>query len=169
MISKIVTMCPDGTWKGAEFLKYTDAKLAFVSTSSICEGEQVQHVWSRVFAHGARIIFAHRPFAWRNNASNNAMVTCVVIGLGIETHSVLGVYDNDTLQRCSSVSPYLVPGESLFVTAAPVPISNDLSKIVSGSMPRDGGELILSDAEKSSLVSRHPESRSLIKPVLRNQ
>jgi hypothetical protein len=74
--------------RGAEFLRCTQGALAFVSTSSVCEGEQVQHVWSRVFDHGCQIKFAHRPFAWRNNASNNAMVTCVIVGLSATGSSV---------------------------------------------------------------------------------
>jgi hypothetical protein len=149
--------------KGAAFLRSIDGALAFVSTSSVCEGEQVQHVWSRVFDQECHIIFAHRPFAWRNNASNNAMVTCAIVGLGRKDRSAVGIYDGETFQACSSISPYLAPGTSTFVTSADSPISLDLSEVVAGSMPRDGGHLILSEAEKEELVGRYPEAHNLLR------
>ncbi|WP_444924909.1 class I SAM-dependent DNA methyltransferase [Microbulbifer sp. DLAB2-AF] len=152
--------------KGAKFLRSTKSTLAFVSTSSICEGEQVQHVWSRVFDNEVRIIFAHRSFAWRNNASNNAMVTCVIVGMGTNESPVKGVFSNDVFKACSSISPYLVPGESHFVAASKVPISPELPPIVSGSMPRDGGHLILSTTEKELLLGDYPKARKFVKQFL---
>ncbi|MEY9153375.1 class I SAM-dependent DNA methyltransferase [Bradyrhizobium japonicum] len=149
--------------KGAALLPSVKGALAFVSTSSVCEGEQVQHVWSRVFAQGCHIAFAHRPFPWRNNASNNAMVTCAIVGLSRNDNGVLGIFDGETFQACSSISPYLAPGAAKFVTSAGSPISSDLSEVVAGSMPRDGGHLILSESEKEELVSRYPDAHGLVK------
>lgn len=148
--------------QGAAFIRRAQGSLAFVSTSSVCEGEQVQHVWSRVFKD-CQITFAHRPFAWRNNASNNAMVTCVIVGLAPNGSSVLGVFDSETLTTCDSISPYLVPGPPTFVAARDSPLSEDLSAVVAGSMPRDGGHLILSEAEKEELLAQQPEARALLK------
>ncbi len=149
--------------KGAEFLTHSRGALAFVSTSSVCEGEQVQHVWRRVFALGANIIFAHRPFAWRNNASNNAMVTCVIVGLSTEVTSAKGIFEGEVFQACSSISPYLVPGEPRYVISYEVPISADMTPMVSGSMPRDDGKLILSNLEKDDLEKMYPDARSFLK------
>jgi len=149
--------------KGAALLQSIQGALAFVSTSSVCEGEQVQHIWSRVLNQGCKIVFAHRPFAWRNNASNNAMVTCAIVGLGRSERNVLGIFDGDVLQECNSISPYLAPGGSIFVTSSETPLSLDLSEVVAGSMPRDGGHLILSETEKESLLSQHPEAGDLLK------
>lgn len=150
--------------KGAAFIRQTEGALAFVSTSSVCEGEQVQHVWSRVFGEGCQIIFAHRPFAWRNNANNNAMVTCVIVGIGHGGgRGTFGIFDGETFKTCNSISPYLVPGTATFVTSSESPISTDLSKVVAGSMPRDSGHLILSDSEKERLLSAHPDAFTLMK------
>jgi hypothetical protein len=149
--------------KGAAFLRSIEGALAFVSTSSVCEGEQVQHVWSRVFDQGCQILFAHRPFAWRNNASNNAMVTCAIVGLSRNNRGVIGIFDGETFQACSSISPYLAPGAAKFVTSFDSPISLDLSEVVAGSMPRDGGHLILSESEKEELINDHPEAYGLVK------
>jgi hypothetical protein len=68
--------------KAAEFTRNCRATFAFVSTSSISEGEQVAHLWSRLYADSCHIVFAHQGFRWRNNASNNAVVQCVVVGVG---------------------------------------------------------------------------------------
>jgi hypothetical protein len=68
--------------KATEYTKSCNAIFAFVSTSSISVGEQVAHLWSRLYADGCHIIFAHQAFKWRNNASNNAVVHCVIIGVG---------------------------------------------------------------------------------------
>ncbi len=67
--------------KAAEFIDRCDATFAFVSTSSISEGEQVAHLWSRLYGDGCHIRLAHQGFKWRNNASNNAVVQCVIIGV----------------------------------------------------------------------------------------
>ncbi|MDY0916258.1 class I SAM-dependent DNA methyltransferase [Pseudomonas viridiflava] len=150
--------------KGAAYIRSSQGALAFVSTSSVCEGEQVQHVWGRVFNQGCQIIFAHRPFAWRNNASNNAMVTCVIVGMSNGNgRSTSGIFDGETFRSCSSISPYLVPGPTTFVTSADSPISGDLSKVVAGSMPRDGGHLLLNESEKQELIREHPEAHAILK------
>ena len=149
--------------KGSQYLDATEGELAFVSTSSVCEGEQVQHIWSRVFETGSRIFFAHRPFGWRNSASNNAAVTCVIVGITKGGRTVTGIFDEETLTSCDAISPYLVPGQSRFVEASKRPLSSDLDPMVSGSMPRDGGNLILSNSNASELTTEWPQSRPLVK------
>jgi hypothetical protein len=58
------------------------AKCAFVSTNSICQGEQVSLLWPNVFSRGLEICFAHSSFNWTNNAKANAGVTCIIVGIG---------------------------------------------------------------------------------------
>lgn len=149
--------------KGSAYLMQTKGSLAFVSTSSICEGEQVQHLWSRIFRQNVYIVFGHRPFSWSNNASNNAAVTCVIVGLAVAEYPVIGVFDRDTVVACESISPYLVPGEPTFVSAENQPISRDISSMVSGSMPRDGGHLLLSRDEATSLSREFPSATEFVK------
>ena len=72
---------------------------------------------------------------------------------------VLGVFDNGTLKKCNSISPYLVPGDPTYVTAQKSPISENLSLIASGSMPRDGGNLLMTNQEKQELVTKWPEAQ----------
>lgn len=66
-------------WKGAQYIRGSRAKLAFVATNSITQGEQVAMLWPPVFALNARIAFAYQTFAWANNARQKAAVHVVVI------------------------------------------------------------------------------------------
>src|SRR5258705_12842083 len=92
--------------KAAKFTKCCDATFAFVSTSSISEGEQVAHLWSRLYAAGCHIVFAHQGFKWRNSASNNAVVQCVIIGVGRRKPVRCVLYEDETKREVESISPY---------------------------------------------------------------
>ena len=54
---------------------------AFVSTNSICQGQQVPILWPLIFRTGHEIAFAHTSFKWANLASHNAGVTVVIVGI----------------------------------------------------------------------------------------
>jgi hypothetical protein len=68
-------------WLAAQYLQKTRASAAFVTTNSICQGEQVALLWPEVLQAGCEIFFAQAPFKWKNLAQNNAGVTCVIVGL----------------------------------------------------------------------------------------
>jgi hypothetical protein len=149
--------------KGSDYLLHNRGLIAFVLTSSICEGEQVQHVWRRILQKKLYIVFGHRPFSWSNNASNNAAVTCVIVGLAAADYPVVGVFDRDTVVACESISPYLVPGKQTIVSAELRPVSKSLSSMVSGSMPRDDGQLILNRVEAVEIATEFPVATKFIK------
>ncbi|MGN5477684.1 DNA methyltransferase [Cupriavidus basilensis] len=69
------------TIKGAQYCAAAGAQCAFVATNSICQGEQVGLLWPKVYECGVEIGFAHTSFKWKNNAANNAGVTCAIVGL----------------------------------------------------------------------------------------
>ncbi|MBS0160838.1 MAG: class I SAM-dependent DNA methyltransferase [Nitrospira sp.] len=155
--------------KAAEFIKRCNGLFAFVSTSSISEGEQVAHLWSRLYNEGLHIHFAHQGFKWRNNASNNAVVQCVIIGVGRSKAARCVLYDDETQREVESISPYLIAGAELYVRAEDQPLSRELSPMVSGSMARDGGHLILTLDEATELVETHPAARQLLRGFLGSQ
>src|SRR5690606_14181883 len=68
-------------YKGAKFIKDINAKLAFVSTNSVCQGEQVSLLWPSILNNGIEIGFAYRSFKWVNNAKGNAGVTVIIVGI----------------------------------------------------------------------------------------
>ena len=57
-----------GLWffKGADYIsKLKKVKLAFVSTNSVNQGEQVNLIWPKIFDQNIRIIFANKSFKWK--------------------------------------------------------------------------------------------------------
>ena len=66
--------------KAAEYMKAYPIRCAFVSTNSICQGEQVANIWHPVFELGVRIDFAHTTFRWKNEANDQAHVFVVIVG-----------------------------------------------------------------------------------------
>jgi hypothetical protein len=155
--------------KATDFVKRCDATFAFVSTSSISEGEQVAHLWSRLYGDGCHIIFAHQGFKWKNNASNNAVVQCVIIGVGRTKPVRCALYEGETRREVESISPYLIAGAELYVETSDEPLSCELDSMVSGSMARDGGNLILTQDEAKELTMGHPSATSLLRGLVGSQ
>lgn len=151
-------------YKGADFIQSVNGKLAFVSTNSICQGEQVAIVWKNLLKKTV-IEFAYTSFKWGNSASHNAGVTVSIIGLA--THG--NVSDNRYLfdehlskNTVSHISPYLTEGDDTIVEASKE-ILNGLPKMFSGNIPKDGGHLIFSPEEYGEAVRDYPELKPFLK------
>ena len=152
--------------KAAQYTFDLDASFAFVATNSIAQGEQVAHLWKRLFELNLQIFFAHRTFLWRNNADNNAGVHCVVIGVNKRSSSSKYIYEDNMLREVRSISPYLIPGDESFVEVAMRPISEELPTMNSGNMARDGGYLILSADDANALCTEASTSANFIKRLV---
>lgn len=137
----------------AQYLRHVDGNGALVSTNSVAQGEQVSMLWPYVLGTGLEIIFAHTSFQWSNNASNNAGVTCVIVGLGRANEKY--IYTTDKRRRVSSISPYLIEGPPIVVTKRSTPLA-DLPRMSTGNLPSDGGHLIMSYEEGNSLKKAVP-------------
>ncbi|ANL28602.1 type II restriction enzyme methylase subunit YeeA [Rhizobium phaseoli] len=147
----------------SKYISNTSGRFSFVTTSSVAQGEQVSFIWSRVFADGNEIFFSHDAFKWSNNAKANAGVVCVVFGVRPLSDNPRYIYTADNSVRLvDNISPYLRAGRNIFVRGVSSPLSA-LPKMVLGSMPRDGGHLILSAEERRELLDSHPEARDLIR------
>ena len=148
---------------------------AFVSTNSICQGEQAGLLWSRIVGMGRyKIHFAHRTFAWESEARGKAHVHCVIVGFGNgdalgSRPRLLYDYDNDpehpTISEVANISPYLVEGSDSVVLSRGNPLCA-VPPIVFGSMPNDGGFLLMSSVEKSDLLAIEPAAAAFIRPFL---
>ena len=152
--------------KAAEYAQSMPISFAFVATNSISRGEQVAHLWGRLFGLGLEIVFAHQQFRWSNNASHNAGVWCVVIGASNVDRRERFVIDDDIKKEVPSISPYLVAGEKSFIEKTKAPINGALPKLVSGNMARDGGNLILREEGMTQLVASEPASRKFLRPLI---
>ncbi|MFI3272047.1 MAG: DNA methyltransferase [Pseudomonadota bacterium] len=150
------------------FIQSTSIEVAFVSTNSICQGEQVFPLWSCLLEHGCYINFAHRTFKWNNEAKNNAAVFCVVIGFSLKNrkNKILYHYDkvsnNPTELYARQISPYLLDTPSILVTSASSPVIAPI-KMVYGNKPSDNGHLILSSEEYQKMLKEVPTASLFLK------
>lgn len=132
-------------WKGAKYIKDNNAKYAFVSTNSICQGEQVSMLWRNIFALNLNIFFARTSFKWSNNAKNNAAVICTIIGVSNNNNDKKQLY-NESTNEChlvDNINPYLSAGGNIIVEK--LPLIQNVPPMLFGSMPRDGGYLNFSE------------------------
>jgi hypothetical protein len=148
--------------KAAYFNKIAGTKSALVATNSITQGEQVAMLWPIVFAFGNKIEFCYRSFGWKNLASNNATVTCVVVGLNCKPSLEKKIFSEDEVKSVKNISPYLIEGGDLIVKKQTNPISF-LPPMVKGNQPSDNGNFILTKVERDNLTNKHPDARHLIK------
>ena len=156
---------------GSEYIKQSKVKFAFVTTNSICQGEQVALLWSYILSIGTEIYFAYSSFKWSNNAKNNAGVTCTIIGLrnfSAYRDESKYLFNRDEKKMVDNINPYLANGANAFVTKQNVPISN-FPSIAFGSMPNDGGMLLLNEQEKVNLISEDKRAARLIHQILGSQ
>ncbi len=150
----------------AKFLDYADhepsAVGAFVSTNSICQGQQAIEIWPAIFNRDCEIKFAHTSFNWANLASHNAGVTVVIVGVGKKSNSVKMLYQDELVKQCSQIGPYLVADSISYVEKSNEPIGQQ-STMSFGNMPRDGGFLFLDSDSSRSLVNQDNTARKFIK------
>ena len=134
---------------------YNNIKCGFVSTNSICQGLQTSLVWDRVLlSRDLEFSFAHQSFIWRNNASNNAGIIVVIIGIRNKSSKPKYIINNNIRTLVSNISPYLVEGGNLTVQSRNSPLSN-FPKINNGNMAADGGFLFFTKQEKNTFVNRN--------------
>lgn len=158
--------------KAASFIINTKIKAAFVSTNSIAQGEQVGILWSELFnTYKCKIFFAHRTFNWSNEARGNAAVHVVIIGFSNFDipNKLLFEYDGNNseplVRKVKNINPYLVEASDIVLSKRRKPICN-VPEISFGSMPNDGGHLILTDEEKRELIKSDPDSKKFIRPLI---
>ena len=154
-------------YKAAEYLNNSEfVKCAFVSTNSICQGEQVYNLWSKLNKFDIQIYFAHTSFKWTNNAKYNAGVTCCIIGLSSrKEHPLKYIYTNTSKNVARNINAYLLDANDIYINRQHFPISS-LPTIVFGSMPRDGGFLSLTVSEKENLLKISPQAQIIIKKYI---
>ncbi|CAM3183298.1 DNA methyltransferase [Filibacter tadaridae] len=153
--------------KGAKFIHHVNAKLAFVTTNSINQGQQVAVLWNEIFKYNVEINFAYTSFKWTNSASNNAGVIVAIIGIcSIGKSEFKYLFDETEVARTvKRINAYLVDGENILVSEKSSPIS-DIPKVVFGSMANDNGNLIFSTDEYFEVIDKYPDLRKVIKKFI---
>ena len=143
--------------KAADYVADGKATSAFVTTNSICQGEQVALLWPSITAKGVEIGFAHTTFKWRNNASKNAGVACAIIGLRKASKEPKRLFTGEFSKTVDNVSYYLTSGENLVVEKRQTSISG-LPGMVYGNKATDGGNLIMSAQEAHAIRESHADA-----------
>ncbi|MEQ8694475.1 MAG: lactate dehydrogenase [Gammaproteobacteria bacterium] len=151
-------------WKASEYIQ-TEGAFAFVTTNSICQGVQVPVIWPEIFDRGQEIFFAHRSFYWKNNASNNANVICVIVGVRNNSSNRKYLFQDQQKKEVRNINAYLVEGPSVIVLKHPESIAK-LPPMVAGNIPRDKANFMLTSDERDVILSRHPEASALIRKIL---
>ena len=153
-------------YKAAQLMQGTSIKAALVSTNSITQGEQVAAIWKPLFEKfGIAINFAHRTFRWDSEASIKAHVHCVIIGFSTQhSHSKI-IFDGENVIHAQNINPYLLDAVNIFIDNRKQPLC-DVSAMIKGSQPTDGGNLILSEDEKNELQIKYPQLQIYIHPFI---
>lgn len=158
--------------KAAGFIQGTDIKVAFVSTNSISQGEQVGVLWNELFNnYNIKIHYAHRTFKWTSEARGKAAVFVIIIGFAAFDirKKLLFEYDDPKSEahelKVNNITPYLTSGDDIVILKRYKPLS-DVPPMTFGSKPVDDGNLILNDDEKEELIKKEPKSKEIIKPLI---
>lgn len=149
-------------YKAASYIAETDNQCGFVSTNSICQGEQVALLWPNIFSRNVEIGFAHQSFKWTNNAKKNAGVTCVIIGLRRVSKKPKYIFSNSLSAIASNISPYLTDNHNVIVSKRSRPF-RDVPSVVFGNQAIEGGHLIMTNEEKEKLVNKYPMAQKFIR------
>ena len=109
--------------KAADYGTKTPTVAAFVATNSICQGRQVETLWSLIFAAAHEILFAHTSFKWSNLASHNAGVTVVIVGISNHPGQMRQLFSEldqggVTVRSLENINAYLVAGPNVVIGPA---------------------------------------------------
>ena len=165
--------------KAGEYVQQSKARIGFVATNSITQGEQVAQLWPLLFyRHELEIGFAHRTFAWGSDARGKAHVHVVILGLvrRDDEPPVKRLFSYDDINgdpiesHHSTLAAYLFDASNLsdrhlVVRETSQPI-NGAPKMVIGSKPIDGGYLIFTEAEKTDFVEIEPLAEKFLHPYV---
>ncbi|MCB8758086.1 class I SAM-dependent DNA methyltransferase [Planktothrix agardhii] len=156
--------------KASQITQNNKINVGFVSTNSISQGEQVAILWNILFGkYKVKINFAHRTFKWTNEAKGNAAVHCVIIGFSYFDAIEKYIFDYQDINgeplviKAKNINPYLVDGNDIIINNRSVPVS-DVPLMRFGSMPRDGGNFIFSEAENEEFIKIEPQAKKWIRP-----
>jgi hypothetical protein len=148
-------------YKAKDYITTKNAKAAFVTTNSICQGEQVALIWPNIFSSQIEIDFAYQSFKWTNNAKGNAGVTVIIVGLRNTSKKEKFIFTGNFKKLAKNINAYLIDYENIVVSGLTKPLSQ-IPEMCFGSMPNDGGNLLLSEDQRNLLLKNES-----IKPFLR--
>ena len=152
-------------YKASQYIYKTNIKVAFVSTNSITQGEQVSSVWKPLYdLYKINIDFAYKTFIWESEANNKAHVYCVIVGFSCNNTSSKKVLYTPKPLIIDNISPYLIDSETIFIESRRKPLCK-VTEMVYGSKPTDGGYLLIDKVERDTVLSKEPNIAPYIKRI----
>ena len=151
-------------FKAASYVQGTRVTVAFVSTNSITQGEQVAPLWEPLLHRlGVRIHFAHRTFSWMSEARGKAHVHVVIVGFGAFEGGSRRIFDygadvnHPAVAVAGNINPYLTDGPNIVVSSISRPRC-DVPRLAIGNKPIDGGNYLFTPEQKADFIHREPAS-----------
>ena len=154
-------------FKAASLIAHTNIKVAFVSTNSITQGEQVAAVWKPLYDRfNIHINFAHRTFRWDSEANIKAHVHCVIVGFSSAPNTKQKqLYSSERLLLVDNINAYLLNAPNIFIESRNKPVSN-VPEILKGSSPVDDGNFFFDQMEYEEFIKAEPQAKKYIKKFL---
>jgi hypothetical protein len=155
-------------YKAAQYISNSNSKAALVLTNSVCQGTQVSFVWKKIYEKNCEIDFARRSFKWKNSSNFSTGVSVVIVGLVDKENqsAVKKLFVNDFVINTQCIGPYLINSTRTIVEKRSLPLSENLPKMQKGNMPYDNQHLLLSNEEKTEILSKNPEAAKFIKKIV---
>lgn len=147
--------------KANNYIKNTKIKVAFVSTNSITQGEQVRPLWEEMLTD-TYINFAYRTFQWDSEAHIKAHVHCVIIGFSKINEKEKFIVENEQKKPASHINGYLVNAPNFYIDSRGKAPDN-MPKLTQGNKPWDDGGLILTPEERNFFITKYPSLKPFIK------
>lgn len=152
--------------KAANYINLTPkSQMSFVTTTSICQGEQVALLWNHILENNLEISFAYRSFKWSNNAKMKAGVVCSIIGIRKTSFKPKYLFNDSDCIAVNNITPYLHEGKNIILDKRKKPISK-LPIMSYGSKPVDDGNFILTKNEKNKLINTYPKASQIIRKFM---
>lgn len=150
--------------KAADFIQGTEIRCAFVSTNSICQGEQCDYLWRNLYERlNIHVDFCHRTFKWLSDSDNMAHVHCVIVGFSqAPNDKPKKIFDGDKVYTVDNINFYLIDDEIIFIKPRRKPIQDDVPKMIYGNKPTDNGNLIVKDDEYEPFIVLEPAAQKYI-------
>lgn len=149
-----------------DYIKNTRIRCAFVSTNSICQGEQTEILWKIMTKYNVRIIFAHKTFRWDSEASLKAHVHCIIIGFDSGNDNIEKyIYEDGRVCKANNINAYLVDADNIFIESRNKPL-DDRKKMVAPNKPCDYNNLKIEKDEYNEFIKKCPQSKKWIKKMV---
>lgn len=150
--------------KAKKYIENVNAKFAFVTTNSICQGEQVGLLWPFIIDELTEIYFAYTSFKWTNNAKNQAGVTCNIIGMRGLSKQPKYIFSNNQKVGAKNINAYLLDANNIYIKREKKPLSS-LPNMSYGNYTGGCSDLMLTQEEMQNLVSQNPSAANFIRPL----